>query len=146
MEKNVTASKHSRGASKGIGFYFLRIVITGISVFAICILLMPLLLMRSNDPASFVSAAAGATVAITAFFCGFAAAKGSSKHFLVTGAVSALVLCALITGLSFLFDNGSSEKDIAFSVIIYVLTTVLSIVGAAFASKKTQRKKKKRRR
>ena len=149
MEKKVKAPARSNKAGKaekGFVSFLLRGVLTGIIIFTLCVLLMPLLLMRTDDPGAFISAVSVGIMALTAFFCAFSASKGSSKHFIFTGVICALILCVVLTAVSLLFSGKETETDLIFSVIVYAVTCVFSLFGSALGGKKVGSKKRRKHR
>lgn len=144
MKKKVKASARDTALTKpakGFGHHLLKGMVVGIISFALCVLLMPLILMRTGNPGAFISAVSVGIMAITAFLCAFAASKGNDKHFVFTGVICALILCAVLVAISMLCSGENCETDWIFSAIICAVTCVFALFGSALGSKKARVKK-----
>lgn len=141
MEKSAT-SKGKKNAPLNITV--IKALIAGSAVFALCILLFPLILLRSTDPVTFVPAASAAAVALTALTSAFTVSR-SGTHFFISTLICASIISALIF-LSSLAFSGSSETDYVFSAVIYGAAVIFSFVGAALGKKRKVKKTSKRRR
>lgn len=118
-------------------------IIVGAAVFVGCILLFPVLLLKTEDPASYVSIACAATVALTAFFASLVAAKGSALPFAATGLICTFVIAALLFVPAFLSDNGES---LGFTTLLALMALVFSMLGARFGKGTGKARDKKRQR
>ncbi len=117
--------------------------IIGAAVFIGCILLFPALMLKTEDPASYVSIACAATVALTAFFSSLVAARRSAVPFAVTGLICTLVIAALLFLPAFLLG---SREDFGFTALLAVMALVFSMLGARFGKGTGKVKGKKRQR
>lgn len=134
-----------KGAGRISGRRVLCAIITGAVVFGLCILLFPSVMLKSEDPASFVSAACVGTVALTVFFASVVGAHGGEVHFVLPALVCALTAALLLFGCAFIFGDGD---DYAFTVFLAVTALVFSLLGArvgALKSKDGHGKKRRKR-
>ena len=137
MNKTVPGTRHGNSAVSSI----IRAFITGAVVFTLCILLIPLLLTKVKTPEDFISVAAVATVAFTAFASAFAAGFKSERSFLLTGIMNALVIILILVCTSLIFAKNEEGKNYLFSGILYAVSIVFSVFGAKLAPKKNTRRK-----
>lgn len=126
------------------GTVFIKALLSGAVTFALCILLFPLLLLKSADPAAFVPAVAAASVALTALSSSYAASKNGTNTIIAT-----LVCSAIISALIFLASlafSGSSETDYTFCAITCGAEVIFSLAGSLLGKKRKVKKNTKRRR
>ncbi len=139
-KKNTTTSKKPGGTSA-----ILRGLITGVIFFTACILIIPLILSKTETPEAYISTAAVITVSLTAFVSAFAANSGRDGSFLFTGILTSLVIILILVSLSIVFGKSEDDKNYLFSGILYAASFIFSIFGARMSRKKRKKAKKKRR-
>ena len=146
MDKSISSHNTNVRKKKGGIPGVIRTLIATTSVFALCILIIPLLLVKVPTPENYISTAAVCTVALTAFTAAFTAQLGSSRHFLMTGIITALCIVLLLVSASLVFGKSDQEKNFLFSGILYATGIASSIAGSKIASGNANRKKKRKRR
>ena len=119
----------------------LRGILVAAVIFCLCMLLVPLLLLQSDDPAAFVTVASVAVVAATAFSAGFACAKGGDKGALLYGLVPALILASLFALTSLIFGSKGQSADPVFAAAVYGSIFVFALLGSALGKKQKRRKR-----
>ncbi len=142
---NITNSKNTAaptGASS-----IIRGILGGIVSFAVCILLIPLVLSKTETPENYISTAAVITVSLTAFVSALAANSGRCG-FIITGTLTSLAIILILVCLSVIFGKSEADKNFLFSAILYAASFIFAIFGAKLSSKKktsSKRRHKKRR-
>lgn len=123
---------------------FIRGIASGAVFFVLSILLIPLILSKTDSPESYITAAAAATVSVTALAASFAANLGNEKGFVLTGSICALSIILILVILSLIFGKSDNNKNYLFSAVIYIAVFVFSILGAKLSSAKKKHRRRKR--
>ncbi len=136
----ITSSKDPSGASS-----IIKGIVGGVFTFALCILLIPLILSNSEAPEKYISTAAVITVALTSFVSALAANSGRNG-FVITGTLTSLSVILILVCLSVIFGKSEVDKNYLFSAILYASSFVFSVAGARISRKKktSSRRKSKR--
>ncbi len=133
-----------KGKNTSILSKILKSLLTFCIVFALCILLLPLLLLKSPDPNSLVSASIILTLALSSVFCGIATQRSFGKNKLLTGIVTGIIISGILFLISSFFtrENSASVLQILF---LYGTPVVFSIIGTNIGAKRSKSKKRKKR-
>ncbi len=122
----------------------LRGAIGGILFFALSILILPLILSKTETPENFIATAAVITVSITSFACAFFANLGGHR-FILTGAVCAFAIILVLVVLSLIFGKSAEDKNYLFSAVIYIAAFLFSFGGAKLSMAKKHNKRRRKR-
>lgn len=135
MDKRKNASDFSK---------IIKSVLTFCIVFVICILLLPLLLLKSSDPNSLVSASVILTLALSSMLCAISVQKSFGKNKLITGLITGIIISGVLFLVSRFFVEEESAS-VAQLVFLYGTPVVFSLVGASIGAKRNKGKKRKNR-
>ena len=116
-------------------------LVTGLAVFTLCVLLFPLLLLKTDDAVLYIPVASCAAVALSAFFAAMTLSKITKFHFAAAGLITALAISIvlLISGLAF-----GSMEEIGFTAINCLMSLVFSLLGGKLGKSGGKRKRKRR--
>lgn len=136
MEKSAKRKGSSKTAK-----VVLTPIITGLATFAICVLLFPLLLLKTDDAVLYVPVASCAAVALSAFFASLSLSKVANLHFAASGFITALTISIvlLLSGLAF-----GNSGDVGFTAINCIMSLVFSLLGAKLGKSGGTKKRKRR--
>lgn len=122
----------------------IKSVLTFCVIFVLCILLLPLLLLKTPDPNSFISASIILVLALSSMFCGISTQLSFGKNKLLTG----LVVGIIISGVLFLISSFFAREERASVVqllFLYGTPVVFSLIGASIGAKRKKGRKRKNR-
>lgn len=128
---------------KGAPRSFIRSVLLSLFITALVLLLLLLLssavALRSEDPSSLIPPLGNGCALLSAFLCGFLAAKLRGRQGLLVGAAAGLgYLVLFLIGLATqLGDGGLNMGMLLFSYLIFF---ALSVLGGVLGSIKRERK------
>jgi len=145
MNNSLSAKERKTGTKSGLAS-LLYGFITGTSVMALCILVIPLLLLKSDTPEKYISVAAFFTVSVTALAASFAASANCGRSFILTGISCSLVIILILVCASLAFGSETQERNYLFSGILYLASLVFSLIGAKLACGKGRKKRTSRKR
>ena len=146
MDKSLHSNISSSGSRKGKtpAVHLLRGLISGAVFFTLSLLIFSFVLSKTASPENYVTAAAAATISLTALAASFAANFGREKGFIQTGSICALFIILLLVILSLIFGKSEAEKNYLFPAVIYVAVFVFSLLGARLSMSKKKRRKRTR--
>lgn len=113
-------------------------------VFVLCILILPLLLLKSSDPNSLVSASVILTLALSSILCAISVQKSFGKNKFITGLITGIIISGVLFLVSRFFVKEESTS-VAQLVFLYATPIVFSLVGASLGAKRNKGKKRKNR-
>lgn len=132
-----TAKRRSKG---GILPAVLVPLISGTTAFLLCLLLFPVILLKTDDPTTFIPVAACVSVVVPSFFASLALSRITTVHFAAAGFIIALAVSILLTVAGLIFGD---ITEIGFTAISCIMSVVFSLLGAKIG--KPGNKKRKRR-
>ena len=145
MDKSISSTERGRHKKAGVLASAIRALIAGGIAFALCILIIPLIIANLSTPENYISAVAVFVVAVTAFVSAFALQKSLCGHFVMSGISTSLCIILVLVVFALILGKSDADKNFLFSGVLYAVSIVFSILGAKTASQKSRRKKKRTR-
>ena len=140
--KKGTVSTDKRSSTARV----IRGIVSGAVFFALCILIIPLILSKTANPEDFITVSAVITVSVTAFAAAFSANRAGGNGFLLTGITVALAIILILVLSSVMFGKSGEDRNYLFSGILYCAVFVFSLLGAKLSGNKKSKKKNRRKR
>ncbi len=135
--------RHMGEQSENIWLNSLTGGLIGIGVMFVSALLLPLIIVNTETPDSFVLPAALLCAILGGFVGGFISAKKSKGAELLSGIITAVTVLLPLILISFLYKKGFSLIDFAIMVVAIIASTLIAsyLVAKSGTNKKHNMKK-----